>query len=135
MAVNSYMSRMTFTTNTSTTLRSTTLPLRNSDLWKNQISPYILGKNFPSYYDFSKGLNLYAQTYHTRCNNNEHMHLSTHAEVETYHVHLADLHTQPLAPWRRHAPESPKSWPVSPILDLDPYPGPSGLSVLPKALA
>ena len=32
MAVNSNMSRITLTTNTSTTLRSTTLPLRNSDL-------------------------------------------------------------------------------------------------------
>ena len=63
------------------------------------------------------------------------MHLSTHAGVETYPVHLDDLHAQPLVPWRRHALRSPKAWPVSPVLDPDSYPGPSGLSVLPKAIA
>ena len=35
---------------------------------------------------------------------------------------------------RRHAPGSAKSWHVSPVLDLDPYSGPSDLSVLPKVL-
>ena len=63
------------------------------------------------------------------------MHLSTHAGIETYPAHLADLHAQPLVPLHRHALRSSKSWPVTSVPDLDPYADPSGLSVLPKALA
>ena len=62
------------------------------------------------------------------------MHQTTNASMKTYPAYPADLHAHLVVQWRRQAPGFPKSWPVSPILDLDPKSGPSDLSVLPKVL-
>ena len=52
--------------------------------------------------------------------------------MKTYPAYPADLHAQLVVKRRRHASRSPKSWPVSPVPDLDPYFSPS---VPPKVLA
>ena len=62
------------------------------------------------------------------------MHQTTNAGMKKYLAYPIDLDVQPLVQRRRHAPRCPKSWPVGPVPDLDPYSGPSSPFVPLKVL-
>ena len=48
------------------------------------------------------------------------MHQTINVGMKTYPTYQADFNSQLVVQRRRHAPRSPKSWPVSLVLDLDP---------------
>ena len=62
------------------------------------------------------------------------MHQTTNVGMKMYPAYPADLHAQIVVQRRRHAPRSPKFWPMSSVPDLDQKSSPFDVYVLSKVL-